>query len=157
MTLRGRASSLALPDIYVVLFGFILVVAALTWIVPAGSYERAVLPNGRESVVAGSYHVIEQTPVGFMDIVTAIPVGLSDASSVVFLTLLVGGSVGVLRRTGVIDLGIGRLMTLLRDRVELLIPALMGVFGLIAAFIGDAGARHCLPAHRASIDAATRL
>ena len=136
MTLRGRASSLALPDIYVVLFGFILVVAALTWIVPAGSYERAVLPNGRESVVAGSYHVIEQTPVGFMDIVTAIPVGLSDASSVVFLTLLVGGSVGVLRRTGVIDLGIGRLMTLLRDRVELLIPALMGVFGLIAAFIG---------------------
>ncbi len=125
-----------LPDIYVVLFGFILVVAALTWIVPAGSYERIVLPNGRESVVPGSYHVIESTPVGFMDIVTAIPVGLSDASSVVFLTLLVGGSVGVLRRTGVIDLGVRRLMISMGGRIELLIPALMGVFGLTAAFIG---------------------
>ena len=125
-----------LPDIYVVLFGFILVVAALTWIVPAGSYERIVLPNGRVSVVPGSYHVIESTPVGFMDIVTAIPVGLSDASSVVFLTLLVGGSVGVLRRTGVIDLGIRRLMISMGGRIELLIPALMGVFGLTAAFIG---------------------
>ena len=146
-----------LPDIYVVLFGFILVVAALTWIVPAGEYERSVLPNGRESVVAGSYHVIEQTPVGFMDIVTAIPVGLSDASSVVFLTLLVGGSVGVLRRTGVIDLGIRRLMTLMGDRVELLIPALMGAFGLIAAFIGTPGARHRLPANRAPAHASARL
>jgi len=136
VTVAERASRFELPDIYVVLCGFILVVAALTWIVPAGSYERTVLPNGRESVVAGSYHVMEPTPVGFMDIVTAIPVGLSDASSVVFLTLLVGGSVGVLRRTGVIDLGIRRLMTLMRDRIELLIPALMGIFGLIAAFIG---------------------
>ena len=136
MTVSERASSFALPDIYVVLFTFILIVAALTWIIPAGSYERTVLPNGRQSVVAGSYHVIEQTPVGFMDIVTAIPVGLSDASSVVFLALLVGGSVGVLRRTGVLDLGIRRLMTVMRDRIELLIPALMSVFGLTAAFIG---------------------
>jgi len=135
VTVSQRTSRFELPDIYVVLCGFILVVAALTWIVPAGSYERTVLPNGRESVVAGSYHVIEPTPVGFMDIVTAIPVGLSEASSVVFLTLLVGGSVGVLRRTGVIDLGIRRLMTWMNDRTELLIPALMGIFGLIAAFI----------------------
>ena len=35
----------ALPDIYVILTGFILVVAALTWIVPAGAYDRAALPR----------------------------------------------------------------------------------------------------------------
>ena len=118
------------------LFAFILVVAALTWVVPSGAYERLVLPNGRESVVPGSYHPIAPTPVGFWEIVTAIPVGLSDASSVVFLTLLVGGSVGVLRRTGVIDLGIHRLTVQLGERIELMIPVLMMVFGLISAFIG---------------------
>ena len=62
-----------LPDIYVILFSFIVLVSILTWIIPAGAYERTVLPNGRETVVAGSYHVIEQTPVGIMDIVTSIP------------------------------------------------------------------------------------
>ena len=39
------------PDIYVILVGLILSVSALTWIVPAGAYERTVLPDGRESVV----------------------------------------------------------------------------------------------------------
>ena len=83
------------PDIYVILFSFIVLVAFLTWIVPAGTYERQVLPNGRESVVPGSYQVMEQTPVDIMDVVTAIPVGLREASSVVFLTLLVGGAWGL--------------------------------------------------------------
>ncbi|WP_211830421.1 YfcC family protein [Kistimonas asteriae] len=124
------------PDIYVILFSFIVLVAFLTWIVPAGSYERQMLPNGRESVVPGSYQVMEQTPVGIMDVVTAIPVGLREASSVVFLTLLVGGAVGVIRKTGVINMGINAMMRLLGRRTELLIPVLMGIFSLIAAFIG---------------------
>jgi len=71
-----------------------------------------------------------------MKVITAIPEGLSDASSIVFLVLLVGGSVGAVRRTGVIDLGILSLLNLLGSRVALVIPILMSVFGLIAAFIG---------------------
>ena len=125
-----------LPDIYVILFSFIVFVSILTWIIPSGAYDRTVLPNGRETVVAGSFHVIEQTPVGIMDIVTSIPDGLTDASSIVFLVLLVGGAVGVVRRTGVIDLGIRLLLGLMGSRVELLIPTLMGGFALIAAFVG---------------------
>jgi len=126
----------AFPDIYVILFGIIVLLAASTWVIPAGAYERSVLDNGREVVVAGSYHGIEQTPVGVMDVVTAIPKGLSEASSVVFLTLLVGGSVGVLRRAGVIDIGIERLVAATKSRAELVIPVLMGVFAAVAAFIG---------------------
>ena len=101
---QNKQGRFELPDIYVILFSFIVFVSILTWIIPAGAYDRTVLPNGRETVVAGSYRVIEQTPVGIMDIVTSIPNGLTDASSIVFLVLLVGGAVGVVRRTGVIDL-----------------------------------------------------
>lgn len=125
-----------LPDVYVILGVFLLLAAALTWVVPAGSYERESLPNGRERVVAGSYHRVEPTPAGFLGIITAIPRGLSEASSIVFLTLLVGGSVGVLRRIGTIDLGIHHVKRRLGTRVELLIPALMASFAVIAAFIG---------------------
>ena len=133
---RAEGSRFEFPDIYVVLSLLILLAAALTWVVPAGTYERTTLANGREAVVPGSYHEIDPTPVGFMELVTAIPVGLSDASSVVFLTLLVGGSVGVIRRTGIIDLGIQALTGVIGSRVELLIPVLMTVFAVIAAFIG---------------------
>ena len=123
-------------DIYIVLSALIAVAALLTWIIPAGRYERTVLPDGREAVVPGSYHTIERSPAGFMDVITAIPDGLADAASVVFLVFLVAGSVGVMRRAGVLDLGVNRLTAATGRRVELLIPALMFAFSAVSGVVG---------------------
>ena len=124
------------PDIYIILLLLTAVCAVLTWIIPAGSFEREVLENGRQSVIAGSYKVMAQTPISFMGFVMSIPKGMRSAADIVFLTLLVGGSVGVIRRTGVIDLGINKLLVKLNNNVAMLISALMLTFGTIAAFIG---------------------
>lgn len=123
-------------DIYIILSALIGVAALLTWIIPAGRYERTVLPDGREAVVPGSYEVVERSPAGFMDLITAIPDGLSDAASVVFLVFLVAGSVGVIRRAGVLDLGVKRLTAATGRRVELLIPALMFAFASVSGVVG---------------------
>ena len=135
---ENRAENLRLRGlhIYAILFGLILLSAGLTWVVPAGSYERTALPNGRESVVPGSFETVDPAPVGVMDVVTAIPDGLRDAASVVFLVLLVGGSVGVVARAGILRLGIGRLLALARNRVEVLLPVLMFAFAALAAVVG---------------------
>lgn len=126
----------ARPDIYLILVGFILLAAGLTWIVPAGSYERSALPDGREVVVPGSYRVVPAEPAGFLEVVTAVPDGLREAASIVFLVLLVGGSVGVVHRVGILDLGIHALTGLFGRRRELLIPALMTAFAAVAALVG---------------------
>ena len=123
-------------DIYIVLSALIAVAALLTWIIPAGRYERTVLPDGREAVVPGSYQVVERSPAGFMDVITAIPDGLADAASVVFLVFLVAGSVGVMRRAGILDLGVNRLTAATGRRVELLIPALMFAFSAVSGVVG---------------------
>ncbi len=124
------------PDIYVILAGLIGVAALLTWIIPAGEYERRALPDGREAVVPGSYRVVESSPARGAELLTAIPDGLADAASVVFLVLLVAGSVGVIRRAGVLDLGVHRLTRIAGGRVEVLIPALMFAFATISAVVG---------------------
>lgn len=123
-------------DIYVVLAGLIALSALLTWIVPAGEYERRVLPDGRETVVPGSYRPVESSPAGGAELLTAIPDGLVDAASVVFLVFLVAGSVGVIRRAGVLDLGVHRLTRAAGGRIEVLIPALMFAFAAISAVVG---------------------
>lgn len=123
-------------DIYAVLFGLIVLAAAATWIVPAGSYERTVLPGGRETVVPDSFRIVESAPVGVFDVVTAIPDGLADAASIVFLTLLVSGSVGVIARAGVLHLGIRWVLGRARGRVEILIGSLMFGFAALAAVVG---------------------
>ncbi len=94
MDTQKPKKSFKMPDIYIVLAVFILVVAALTYIVPAGEYERQTIETShgvQNLVVAGTYHQIEQQPVGFMDLVTAIPDGLKRAAGIVFLTFMVGG------------------------------------------------------------------
>lgn len=136
LTAGGARRAAARPDIYLILLGFIVLAAGLTWIVPAGSFERAVLPDGREVVIPGSYRVVESSPAGFLELVTAVPKGLREASSIVFLVLLVGGSVGVVHRAGILDLGIRALTRRLGGRSELLIPVLMAAFSAVAALVG---------------------
>ena len=129
-------SRLQFPDIYIILFGFILISASLSWVIPPGAYDRTALPNGRQVVIADTYHPIEPSPVGFMDIVEAIPKGMESAATVIFLTLLVGGAVIVLQMIGVIDMGIYLLLGVLGRRTEWMIPILVLIFGAICAFIG---------------------
>lgn len=128
--------SLRLPNIYVILIVLMFLAALLTWLVPAGSYDRILLDSGREMVVAGSYQQLPQSPVDFITLLTAIPIGLSEASGIVFLTLLVGGSVGVMKRNGVVQIGITQLLKAVGRRQELIIPSLMFFFSITSAFIG---------------------
>lgn len=128
-----------MPDIYIVLACFIMVMAVLTYVVPAGQYdrERVETPHGvKEFVVANTYKRVEQHPVGLMDIVTAVPDGLNRAAGIVFLTFLVGAGMGLIKRAGLIDLGVQKLAGAVGNREILIIPILMFLFSALGAFIG---------------------
>ncbi|WP_416191607.1 YfcC family protein [Neisseria sp. CCUG12390] len=139
MDTQKPKKSFKMPDIYIVLAVFILVAAALTYIVPAGEYERQVVETAhgtQKLVVAGTYHTVEQKPVGFMDLVTAIPDGLQRAAGIVFLTFMVGGCMGLIKRAGLIDMGVQKLSTAVGGKDILVIPILIAIFSGLAAFIG---------------------
>ena len=66
-----------------------------------------------------------------MEGITAIPDGLSDAATGVFVVFLVAGSVGVMRRARILDSGSPGSPPPPR-RVELLIPALTFAFAAVS-------------------------
>jgi uncharacterized ion transporter superfamily protein YfcC len=95
------AARLRFPHPLILLVGCVLVAAALTWILPAGQYDRREDPVAqREVVVAGTYHTVPASPVGPFDALVAIPKGMADASSIIFYVFLVGGAFAVVERTG---------------------------------------------------------
>ena len=56
------------------LMACILVAAALTYVVPAGQFDRRDDPKtGRTVVVAGSYHRVNPTPVNLFEALVAVP------------------------------------------------------------------------------------
>lgn len=126
------------PTAYTILFALIIVVAALTWIIPAGKFDRVQNDAvGREVAVAGTYKTVEANPQGFIDILLAPTAGFYDPDSyaanaidVSLFVLFLGGFLGVVNATGSIDTGIKAAMRKLNGREVWMIPILMSLFAL---------------------------
>lgn len=124
------------PTAFTILFGLIVVMAALTWFVPAGQYDRAMNEAvGREIAVAGTYQQVEPNPQGPVEVLLAPIAGFYDPDSnvanaidVALFVLLIGGFLGVVNATGAVDTGIASAMRALRGHEKWMIPILMVLF-----------------------------
>ncbi|MFX0546353.1 YfcC family protein [Roseovarius sp. S1116L3] len=126
------------PTAYTILFLLIILVAVLTWIIPAGSYDRVMDDAvGREIAVAGTYQQVDPNPQGFWDVLLAPTAGFYDPDSyaanaidVALFVLFLGGFLGIVNATGAIDTGIRTVMRRLQGREIWMIPILMTLFAL---------------------------
>jgi uncharacterized ion transporter superfamily protein YfcC len=134
---NAKKTGWSFPTAYTILFVLILFVAALTWIIPAGEYDRVVNEElGREVPVPGTYHEVEASPQRLIRSMLMAPIagmydpaaGEARAIDVALFVLMIGGFLGVVTKTGAIDAGIGRAMTALRGREIWMIPILMALF-----------------------------
>ena len=116
-----------MPTAYTILFLLLFLVAAATWVIPAGEYQR----QGEDEVpVAGTYARVEQQPQGVGDVIQASFHGFYDAVDVALFILMVGGFLGVVMKTGAIDAGVSNVICILGGREILLIPVMMVLFSL---------------------------
>ncbi len=116
-----------MPTAYTILFLLLFLVAAATWVIPAGEYQR----QGEDEVpVAGTYARVEQQPQGVGDVIQASFHGFYDAVDVALFILMVGGFLGVVMKTGAIDAGVSNVIRILGGREILLIPVMMVLFSL---------------------------
>ncbi len=132
------AAKFRFPSAFTILFALIVLVAALTWIIPAGQYAREHSDALDKDVpVAGSYALTEANPQGVFDVILAPIAGFYDPDSyaanaidVALFVLMIGGFLGVVTATGAIDAGISQAMVRLKGRERWMIPFLMGLFAI---------------------------
>ncbi len=102
---------LSLPHPLVLLLGGVAVAAVLTWVLPAGQYDRREDPQtGRRIVQAGTYHAVPPAAVRPMAAVIAVPRGIVDGADVICVILFVGGAFALLDRTGALGRLVGALV-----------------------------------------------
>lgn len=118
------------------LFGIIVLVSLLTYIIPAGSYER-VLVNGRNAVVPNSYRTIEATPIGFLDMFKAIPLGFKAAAEIIFIVLAGGIMFSFMEKSKAIEHAVGALVRKLGlKKKNLAIVIMTFVYGILGVAVG---------------------
>ena len=80
------------PHPYVILLGIILLLAVLTYIIPAGTFDRVQNEAGMTLVVPGTFHYTESHPTNFLSIPQLVMRGIVKNVNMVANVLLVGGA-----------------------------------------------------------------
>ena len=135
--LREKLMGLRMPHTYVLLAVILLVVVLLTYLIPAGQYDRVLDPvSDRMVVVPGSFHSVEGARAGFFDIFLALQRGYVGAADIIFLILFAYGYVYLLTDNGTLHSSINALIRVLGGRTHLIIPAAMMIFGVLGSTMG---------------------
>jgi len=127
-----------MPHTLVIVGTLVVLVLALSWVVPSGSYDR-VEKDGRQITIPGTYHRVDKTYLGPQWLMIAPIKGFADGAMIISFLFLIGGAFNVIQETGIIDFAIRRLTAFLRSRAwleKLLIPVTMVIFSLGGSIFG---------------------
>lgn len=122
-----------IPHTYTLIFGIIILMALLTFIIPSGQFDRKDVKTSvgtKTIVVDKSYHAVDPSHQGLKDVLMAPIKGGESAASVIMFVLIIGGSFGVISRSGAIEAGLSRAVKKMEGFNILIIPLAMILFGL---------------------------
>ncbi|MCR5482134.1 MAG: AbgT family transporter [Clostridia bacterium] len=126
-----------LPHIFIILFGIIVVCTILTWIIPAGEFDRVENEAGRMVAVAGTWHEIDASPVGPFKMFQSVYDGMCDAAGVSFFVFISFASTAFVTKSGAFDGLVVFLMKVFKGNSALaVIPIFMALFGLGSSTVG---------------------
>jgi len=125
------------PHTLVVLFLMVILAQILTYLIPAGEFDRVENEKGQMQVVPGSFHLTPETPaVSPGAFLMAIPKGLSDAHAIILFVLIIGGTFAVLKHTGAMDAGMGALLRRWGNKPFWLFAGGITIFAVGSATVG---------------------
>ncbi|MBQ8062707.1 MAG: YfcC family protein [Bacteroidales bacterium] len=122
----------------VLLLIVIALCAVMTYIIPAGSFDRYMDPTTeRELIKPGSFHYVDRSPTTLFQLLMSLTLGLQNAAYIIFFLLIIGGMFAIINGTGAMDSAISNIVRKMAGRELFLIPVIMLVFGSMSAFCGN--------------------
>ena len=134
-----------MPSAFTILFIIIIIIAVLSWFIPAGKYST----DSSGNLIANTYHTVKSNPQGLWDVVMSPVYGMvgdkntDGAISVSLFILVIGGFLGVVNKTKALDAGISSIVNRYKGREKVLIPILMTLFALGGSTYGKIGRASC--------------
>src|SRR5699024_4450485 len=95
------------------------------------TFER--MDGGKGLVIPNSFAFIENTYVGFLDLFLSIQEGFIVSANLIFLVIIMGGTIAVIESVGTTDAGVHALVNKTKGKKYLLVVIVSTTFGLISA------------------------
>lgn len=108
MEMKQTRRPIRTPHVFAVLMVIIVLCGILTYIVPAGQFDRIEV-DGRTVVDAESFHYIDRTPVNPLQWFFAIPKGFTEGATIIALLFFCVSGFGIFTSTGALQKFMARL------------------------------------------------
>ena len=137
MNNTNTKKKMAFPHTLIIILIMIVFAAVLTYLIPAGQYDRIEVA-GRNVVDPASYHMVDANPASLFDIFTAIPSGMKAVASIANMVLIIGGSFAVIEATGATKAMLAKVLKMGGHLGAALLPLVIIAFSMLPAFTGNA-------------------
>ncbi|HNS74062.1 MAG TPA: YfcC family protein, partial [bacterium] len=120
------------------IFAMVVIVAALTWIVPGGEYQRQEV-EGKTLVIADSFNRVESQPQGIGAVLMAPLLGFMAAAKIIGFCFIIGGIFTIIQNTGAITAGVNWMAWYFSHKPHMqkfFIPATMTIFSVAGTTFG---------------------
>jgi uncharacterized ion transporter superfamily protein YfcC len=142
---QKKEKKFTFPTAFTILFLLLVLIAAATWVIPAGSYDYT--EDGEP--IPGTYHPVDPNPQALLSSTLKGPINgmygieaedgsvdvwnygeLFGAIDVAMFVLIIGGFLGVTMKTGAINAGIAWVVQKLKGKEKWMFPILMTIFAI---------------------------
>lgn len=130
LSIKKYSSKIAMPHTFVLLTILICIAGILTYLIPAGEFDRAKDAAGRLVVVSGTFHLVSAHALPLYEIPLKMFKGLMQASDIVFFIFIIGGAFEIITKTNTINVFVERLGSCLRGHESWVIPIFLGMFSI---------------------------
>ena len=122
-----------IPHTYFIIFTILAICAVLTYILPAGAFDRIENEAGRMVLVPDSFHSVDANPISLMGFLKAIPLGLEAQAALIFFVFVCGGTFGIFDETNALNVGINKIAHKLNGKETIMIIAITTIFSILGA------------------------
>lgn len=134
---KAKKRGFRAPHALVIMVILVCITALLTYVVPAGEFDRTEDPvTGNTIVVADSYHRVEQTPVSLLRVPGIMYQSMVDAADIVIFLLMIGGAFEIIHSTGAITALSCKVAQICGKRKNLVIIFFMVLFAIFGTTMG---------------------
>ncbi|MBR0209323.1 MAG: YfcC family protein, partial [Firmicutes bacterium] len=133
-----KKKKFSLPSTPVLLFLIIVVIMILTYVIPAGTYERVLdEASGRNVVDPASFQYVEQSPVNPWKMFVSIPDAFVEVGNIIFLIAFGFFWVYSVMQSGALTSAINKLLGSKAKDSKLFIPICMFIFAIAGSTYGE--------------------
>ncbi|MBN2345512.1 MAG: putative basic amino acid antiporter YfcC [Candidatus Aminicenantes bacterium] len=137
-----KKSTFVMPHPIVLIYVLVILMVVLTWIVPAGEFQRVEKQVGdstRLVALPETFHRVEAQRAGPEALLLSPIRGFQDGMLIIVFLFVIGGAFNVINESGAINLAIKKMAAAFSRHPRLqkfIIPALMLVFSLAGSVFG---------------------